>query len=92
MHVDCCAGIPAVYTYMLWINKHKSIVSDKEGSSSRSINKHEDPSLQPIAFLWKSYRPMFYYWEVIECMWRLLLTGQCVFEERLHLHEVHTHA
>jgi hypothetical protein len=37
------------------------------------------PQLKPTKFLWKNYRNGFYYWEVIECVRRLLLTGAVVF-------------
>jgi hypothetical protein len=30
---------------------------------------------QETRFLWKAYKPPLYYWEVIECCRRLLLTG-----------------
>jgi hypothetical protein len=30
---------------------------------------------QETKFLWKAYKPPLYYWEVIECCRRLLLTG-----------------
>jgi hypothetical protein len=31
--------------------------------------------LQETRFLWKAYKPRMYYWEVMECVRRLLLTG-----------------
>jgi hypothetical protein len=42
---------------------------DKDGNSHLKLTK----------FLWKSYKPTLYYWEVVECMRRLLLTGLVVF-------------
>jgi hypothetical protein len=42
-------------------------------------NRHEDVSLTPIKFLWEPYRQRTYWWEVVECIRRLLLTGFLVF-------------
>jgi hypothetical protein len=45
---------------------------------------------QETKFLWKAYKPSLYYWEVIECCRRLLLTGFMVCQTlpltQLHLH------
>jgi hypothetical protein len=35
--------------------------------------------LQETRFLWQAYKPSMYYWEVMECVRRLLLTGFVVF-------------
>jgi hypothetical protein len=43
------------------------------------LNRHRDVSLRPTRFLWKTYTAQMYYWEVIECMRRLLLRGAIVF-------------
>jgi hypothetical protein len=69
-------GIPALYSYLLWSNKHK-LSSENDASVLR--HRHEDVSLRPTRFLWKPYTSRMYYWEVIECMRRLLLTGAIVF-------------
>ncbi|KAG5187595.1 hypothetical protein JKP88DRAFT_307196 [Tribonema minus] len=37
------------------------------------------PALSLTAFLWRPYRPDRYYWELWECLRRLLLTGALVF-------------
>eukprot|EP00953_Heterococcus_sp_UTEX-ZZ885_P019923 11128-Heterococcus_DN1.PRE.3 len=70
-------GIPALYSYLLWRNKYK--LSSKNDASVRMLDRHRDVSLRPTRFLWKSYRPRMYYWEVVECVRRLLLTGAVVF-------------
>jgi hypothetical protein len=43
------------------------------------LNRNKDVSLRSTRFLWKSYTPNMYYWEVVECIRRLLLTGAVVF-------------
>jgi hypothetical protein len=70
-------GIPALYALLLWNNRHK-LRSNTE-TSVHMPNRHKDESLRSTRFLWKSYTHKMYYWEVIECMRRLLLTGAIVF-------------
>jgi hypothetical protein len=36
----------------------------------------DDHALESTSFLWDSYTRKFYYWEVVECGRRLLLTGE----------------
>jgi hypothetical protein len=62
-------GIPALYAWLLWSNRQKICV----------LNRHDDASLRPTRFLWAPYTSRMYYWEVVECMRRLLLTGAIVF-------------
>jgi hypothetical protein len=69
-------GIPALYAWLLWRNKDK--LNIKHESSIRMLSRHRDVSLRPTRFLWKTYTPRMYYWEVVECMRRLLLTGAIV--------------
>ncbi|KAG5181881.1 hypothetical protein JKP88DRAFT_278627 [Tribonema minus] len=45
------------------------------GSSGRAV----DPHLRALDFLWRPYKRTVYYWEVLECGRRLLLTGMLVF-------------
>jgi hypothetical protein len=71
-------GIPALYAWLLWRNRHK-LSDHNDESSVHMISRHTDDTLRSTRFLWKSYTPNMYYWEVIECMRRLLLTGAIVF-------------
>jgi hypothetical protein len=41
--------------------------------------RQNDTSLTPIKFLWSPYRQEVYWWELVECIRRLLLTGFLVF-------------
>ncbi|KAG5181611.1 hypothetical protein JKP88DRAFT_263559 [Tribonema minus] len=64
-------GIPALYAYML--RRHR-----------KGIARHEDggvvaASLKPTKFLWTPYKKTVYFWELIECARRLLLSGFLVF-------------
>jgi hypothetical protein len=70
-------GIPALYAWLLWSNRHK--LSSNNESSVHMLDRNRDVSLRPTRFLWKTYTPQMYYWEVVECLRRLLLTGAIVF-------------
>jgi hypothetical protein len=64
-------GIPALYSYLLY--KHRE--SAKQDDELREA----DPTLSSTRFLWSPYTPDAYWWEVAECMRRLLLAGFLVF-------------
>jgi hypothetical protein len=64
-------GIPALYIYMLW--RHR--VNLKKNNDQRDV----DRTLQTTSFLWSPYTPNTYWWEVVECIRRLLLAGFLVF-------------
>jgi hypothetical protein len=70
-------GIPALYAWLLWSNRLK--LSSNNDASIRMLTRHKDVSLRSTRFLWKSYTARMYYWEVVKCMRRLLLTGAIVF-------------
>jgi hypothetical protein len=68
-------GIPALYLIVLW----------KERRLAREA-QHASVSYAPFSdqtatsnFLWEPYRLKVYYWECIECVRRLLLTGLSAF-------------
>jgi hypothetical protein len=64
-------GIPALYIYLLW--RHR--VNLKKDNDKREI----DVTLHTTSFLWSPYTPDTYWWEVVECIRRLLLAGFLVF-------------
>jgi hypothetical protein len=72
-------GIPALYALLLWRNKHKLRSTGSSDASVHMLNRHSDSTLRSTRFLWQSYTPNMYYWEVVECMRRLLLTSAMVF-------------
>ncbi|CAM9682270.1 unnamed protein product [Pylaiella littoralis] len=58
--------------------------SPEAGEQQHGLAKEPDPRLSDrriaqTAFLWRAYRPGAYYFEVLECFRRLLLTGCLVF-------------
>jgi hypothetical protein len=80
-------GIPLLYTWLLLRERRYFNQSHKRSSGPRlsntvSTQQIQDTSaaaVQSIRFLWSAYTPKRYYWEVIECIRRLLLTGFVVF-------------
>ena len=59
-------GIPAFFAYLLFQNR--KVLTD-EASRKEALN------VRSISDLWKPYRPSRYYYEVIECGRRIVLTG-----------------
>ena len=59
-------GIPAMYAYLLF--KNRDVLAD-------GALRENDESVQLTSGLWKPYKPTRFYYEVIECGRRLLLTG-----------------
>jgi hypothetical protein len=73
-------GIPALYAWLLWCNRHKlSSCASSSDASVHMLNRHSDVTLRSTRFLWQSYTPNMYYWEVVECVRRLVLTSFMVF-------------
>lgn len=65
-------GIPLLYGYLLYQNRR---VLKSEDAGKRETS----PQVQPISDLWAPYKPGRFYYEVIECLRRMSLTGVVVF-------------
>lgn len=65
-------GIPVFYGALLY---HLRGLSAIDGS----ISWRDHPSARPTADLWAPYRPECFYYEVVECIRRIMLTGVVVF-------------
>ncbi|GMH74627.1 hypothetical protein TrLO_g1929 [Triparma laevis f. longispina] len=63
-------GITALYSYELW--KFKDAIKDPD-------KRDDDPKIKHIVFLWRDYRPEFWWFEIYECFRRLSFTGMLVF-------------
>ena len=61
-------GIPLLYAVLLF--RYRRVLSDDEANKSKA---------QPIADLWAPYRPTVFYYEIIECGRRIILTGVAAF-------------
>ena len=86
-------GLPCLYLSLLWWSKDK--IRDKaneESNSKANPSKSKVGSLRNltgavklvsivdgISFLFQSYTPEYWYWEVIECTRRLMLTAAISF-------------
>lgn len=64
-------GIPFLYFVLLYKNKNALLRDNDE--------RKKNDKVTPYIFLWKDFRPNVYFFEVIECMRRILLTGFLVF-------------
>ena len=65
-------GIPAIFAWWLVSNRHDLV---KVGSGDTSGSDR----LEPMRDLWGPYKPRRYYYEVVECGRRIVLTGLGVF-------------
>ncbi|CAN0459726.1 unnamed protein product, partial [Hapterophycus canaliculatus] len=61
-------GIPLLYAILLF--QRRGVLSDADADKSAA---------QPISSIWESYRPERFYYEVVECGRRIMLTGVVVF-------------
>ncbi|CAM9115923.1 unnamed protein product, partial [Laminaria digitata] len=61
-------GIPLLFGVLLY--RHRAVLSDARANKAAA---------QSIASLWAPYRPSRFYYEVIECARRIMLTGAVVF-------------
>jgi hypothetical protein len=85
-------GIPAVYAYLLWsrreLMKEAAAVQSLSPSHSSALFRRSQAFLQrsksfvvveSCQFLYTAYKPERYYWELLECSRRILLTGFMCF-------------
>ncbi|GMH83362.1 hypothetical protein TrVE_jg6491 [Triparma verrucosa] len=86
-------GIPLLYTSVL--TKDRSILNPKERKGLHPLNRRgqvyddweekvitereQNDTIQHTVFLWGSYRPKAWWFEIFECVRRLALTGALVF-------------
>lgn len=63
-------GIPALFAFLLFRNRH--VLQDETSAKEELVVKS-------TANLWKPYKPSRFYFEVIECVRRVMLTGVIVF-------------
>ncbi|CAN0045690.1 unnamed protein product, partial [Scytosiphon promiscuus] len=71
MIVFYTVGIPFFYGALLF--------RDRDVLKNDADNRESNPRVATTSDLWKPYKPSAYYYEVVECCRRLLLTGVVVF-------------
>jgi hypothetical protein len=69
-------GIPLYYFYVLYSARHD--IKSRETISSEEAKRTRDAHLQSMKLLFEFYQPHLWYWEVLETIYRLLLTGVLV--------------
>lgn len=62
-------GIPFTFAWLLRFYRRDLSKPERE----------EMPHLEPLSGLWGAYKPARYYYEVVECVRRIMLTGVAVF-------------
>jgi len=65
------AGIPALYAGLLF--------KDYDVLHNNEVDRQDEPQLRSTSHLWEPYKPAVFYYELIECGRRILLTGVVVF-------------
>jgi hypothetical protein len=68
-------GIPLYYFYVLYSARSAIMARGEEGTAAE---RSSGEVLRPIQLLFEFYKPNFWYWEVVETVNRLLLTGVLV--------------
>ena len=61
-------GIPCIYYYLLRKHSYAIVYQDK-------VSEKELEEAKRIGFLWQAYEPGFWYWEIVECTRRIMLTA-----------------
>lgn len=64
-------GIPALYSGLLF--------RDRDVLRRNKADREDPPRVTLTSGLWKAYKPSAFYYEVVECARRVLLTGAVVF-------------
>jgi len=87
MFLIICCVMPGGCFVLLLVNRAKidpPYVSEDEAHRLREVDK----SLVYIRFLFSSYRPAYWYWEVLEIIWRIFMTGGLVVLARGSLEQI----
>lgn len=79
MTVLYALGIPALYTGLLLKDRHVLVNCDGVNNSSSQDVRSNNQRVRSTSSLWKPYKPKRFYYEVVECGRRILLTGAVVF-------------
>ena len=73
MFLIICVGLPGGCFAMLFVNRAK--INPPDVSEDEALRLREaDKSLDYIRFLFRSYRPAYWYWEVLEMIRRIFMT------------------
>ena len=67
-------GIPLLYFWLLYTNRNEIISRSLTEDADTKTDDHK-PNIKMFKFLYESYKPQYWYFELIETSRRLLLTG-----------------
>lgn len=77
LYLYLLVGVPSFYFYHLYSNR-QLIQTREQVCPTAAEEKHRLLRLRPLRILFDVYKPQFWYWEVIETIYRLSLTGVLV--------------
>jgi len=87
MFLIFCCGMPGGCFVLLLVNRAN--INPPNVSEDEALRLREaDKSLDFIRFLFRSYRPAYWYWEVLEMMRRIFMTGGLVVLARGSLEQI----
>jgi len=87
MFLIICVGLPGGCFVLLLVNRAK--INPPNVSEDEALRLREaDESLDYIRFLFRSYRPAYWYWEVLEMIRRIFMTGGLVVLARGSLEQI----
>lgn len=84
-------GIPTMYFVLLYrrrdeidpmipgFDKKPRMSTNPDGVRAAAALRYENHGLQPLSFLFESYEPQFWCWELVVCLERLLLTNANIY-------------
>ena len=71
-------GYPVMVAFLLWNQRSRIAFPSGATNDERLWNRRNDPRLGDISFLFTSFRTEKWYFEVIDCLRRLMLTSLLV--------------
>ena len=87
MFLIICVGLPGGCFVLLFVNRAK--INPPNVYEDEALRLREaDKSLDFIRFLFQSYRPAYWYWEVLEMIRRIFMTGGLVVLARGSLEQI----
>jgi hypothetical protein len=66
-------GVTGYYAWLLF--SHKDLIMNRQ---NQNLSESEKQMIEPLSFLFSAYEPRYWYWELIETVRRVVLTGVLV--------------
>ena len=71
-------GVPTCYLWLLFRKRNAINPAGATRAEKLALQDDEDWEAADLAFLVRGYEPQFWWWEIVECVRKLLLTGFAV--------------